>query len=121
MLLTLMKGKLHRATITEADLDYEGSIKIDSALLKAADILPHERVEVYNVTNGQRFATYAIKGEAGSGVIGTNGAAAHLAKPGDIVIICTYAQMEEQAARNYKPTVILLDEHNRIKDQKAPT
>ncbi|MCC7440489.1 MAG: aspartate 1-decarboxylase [Bdellovibrionales bacterium] len=112
---TMMKSKLHRATVTEANLEYEGSITIDKDLLKTADIWPHERVEVYNITNGNRFATYAIEGPSGSGVICINGAAAHLARPGDKVIICSYVTLEEREIQNYEPRVVLLGEGNREK------
>ncbi|MFH5806173.1 aspartate 1-decarboxylase [Alienimonas sp. DA493] len=110
---TLLNAKIHRATVTDADLHYEGSLTIDADLLEAADILPHERVEVYNVTRGTRFATYAIPGPAGRGDICANGAAAHRAVTGDLVIICTYAEFEEAEAREHEPTVVLVDERNR--------
>ncbi|QDT16252.1 aspartate 1-decarboxylase [Alienimonas californiensis] len=112
---TLLNAKIHRATVTDADLHYEGSLTIDVALLEAADILPHERVEVYNVTRGTRFATYAIPGPAGRGDICANGAAAHLAVTGDLVIVCTYAEFEEAEARAHHPTVVLVDERNRAR------
>jgi aspartate 1-decarboxylase len=110
----LFKSKIHRATVTQADLDYEGSVTIDRDLLRAADILPFEKVAVWNVTRGTRLETYALEGEAGSGVICINGAAAHLNKPGDLVIIATFAEAEEHEARNWKPTVVFVDEKNRI-------
>ncbi len=110
----MFKSKIHRATVTEADLDYEGSITIDPTLMKEANILPYERVEVYNIDNGARFATYAIEGGAGSGIICINGAAAHLARPGHKVIICTYAEILEEEAKNYLPKVVLVDGKNRI-------
>lgn len=112
MLRTLMKSKIHRATVTEANLDYEGSITIDEELALAADLLPNERVEIYDVTNGSRLATYVIYGEAGSGVIAINGAAAHLVKPGDKVIIASYAQMATEEARVYQPRVCFVDAQN---------
>lgn len=115
----MFKSKIHRATVTQAELDYEGSITIDPILLKEADILPHERVEVYNIDNGARFATYAIEGNSGSGVICVNGAAAHLVRPGHKVIICTYAEILEAEARVYKPKVVLVDERNRVSLKKA--
>jgi aspartate 1-decarboxylase len=115
MLLTMLKGKLHRATVTEADLNYEGSIGIDRVLLDLAGILPNERVEIYNIDNGQRLATYAIEMPAGSGQIQINGAAAHLVHVGHRVIICAYAQMEEPQARLFKPNVVLLDDDNHPK------
>jgi aspartate 1-decarboxylase len=115
MLLTMMKAKLHRATVTQADLDYEGSIAIDSDLLEASGILPHEQVDVLNVTTGDRFTTYAIAAPRGSRVIGVNGAAARLAQKGDKVIVVTYCQIEAETARNYAPTVVLLDDRNEVK------
>lgn len=114
MMLTMLKSKIHRATVTQADLDYVGSISIDIDLLEAAGILVNEQVDVLNITNGNRLTTYAIEGERGSGVIGINGAAAHLVSPGDLVIICTYAQMNENDARAHEPTVILVDEKNKV-------
>lgn len=114
MLLTMMKSKLHRATVTQADLEYEGSIAIDRDLLEAARILPHEQVDVWNITSGARFTTYAIEGLRGSGVIGVNGAAARLVQKGDRVIIASWAQMDQAAAEAHKPVVVLLDEDNRI-------
>src|SRR3954463_12425038 len=106
----MFKSKIHRATVTEADLEYEGSVTIDANLLEAADILPNERVDVWNVTRGTRLSTYAMLGEAGSGVICINGAAAHLVTPGDLVIIATFADMDEAEARTHKPKVVLVDE-----------
>ena len=113
MILTLMKAKLHRAIVTQCDLHYEGSISVDAALLERAGILPHEQVDVLNITNGTRFTTYAIEAPPGSGTIGINGAAAHLAKVGDLVIVVAYAQMDERQARAHKPVVLLLDAQNR--------
>ncbi len=115
MLVTLMKAKLHRATVTQADMDYEGSIAIDRDLLDASGILPHEQVDVLNITNGARFTTYAIEAPRGSKVIGVNGAAARLVQKNDLVIVVTYCQMPAEEARNYAPTVVLLDEGNLIK------
>lgn len=109
MLITLLKAKLHRATVTAADLAYEGSIGIDLTLLEAAGILPHERVDVYDVTNGARLSTYAIPLAAGSGAIEINGAAAHLVHPGDTIIVCAYAQMTPEEAVGFTPRVVLLD------------
>ena len=114
MRLTLLKSKLHRVTVTNVELGYEGSCAIDTELLDAAGIHEYERIEIYNVSNGERFATYAIRGEAGSGMISVNGAAAHKAAVDDIVIICTYAEMEEAEAARYKPKLIYVDEHNNI-------
>lgn len=110
----LFKSKIHRATVTQADLDYEGSVTIDVNLLRAADILPYEKVAVWNVTRGTRLETYALEGEAGSGVICINGAAAHLNKPGDLVILATFAEVEEAEAAGWKPTVVFVDARNRI-------
>lgn len=115
MQLTLLKSKIHRATVTQCDLDYEGSISIDRNLLKAANILTHEQVDVLNITNGQRFTTYAIEGKAGSGIIGINGAAARLVQKNDLVIICAYAAMDEDEAESFKPTILLVDENNNPK------
>ena len=115
MLLTMMKAKLHRATVTQADMHYEGSISIDKDLLDASGILPHEQVHVLDIDNGQRFTTYAIEAPRGSRVIGVNGAAARLVQPGDKLIVIAYGQLDASEARNYAPTVVLLDEGNEIK------
>ncbi len=115
----MFKSKIHRATVTHADLHYEGSISVDVDLLKAADILPYEKVAVWNVTRGTRLETYAIEGEAGSGVICLNGAAAHLNQPGDLVIIATFAEVEESEAQSWKPTVVFVDEKNRMVEKRA--
>lgn len=112
MKLTLMKSKLHRATVTEADLHYEGSIAIDPSLCEAARFYPNERVDIYNVTNGNRFTTYVIYGKKDQ--ICVNGAAARLVSPGDQIIIVTYAEFEEKEALAHQPTVVLLAEKNRI-------
>jgi aspartate 1-decarboxylase len=112
MRLTLMKSKLHRATVTEADLHYEGSISIDPELIAKAKFFQYERVDIYNVNNGERFSTYVIPGKKGQ--IGLNGAAARKAMPGDRVIIVSYAEFDEAAARTYKPTVVLLGENNQV-------
>lgn len=114
MLLTMMKAKLHRAVVTQADLDYEGSIAIDRDLLEAAGILPHEQVDVWNITSGARFTTYAIEAPRGSRVFGVNGAAARLVQKGDRIIVATWAQMDEAAAKAHTPTVVLLDETNAV-------
>ncbi len=113
MILTLLKGKIHRATVTQCDLHYEGSISVDSALLERAGILPHEQVDVLNINNGNRFTTYAIPAPSGSGVIGINGAAARLAQKDDLVIIIAYARMEEAEAKSWQPRVVLVDSANR--------
>ena len=111
----MFKSKIHRATVTEADLDYEGSVTIDQDLLEAADILEGEEVHVWDITNGARLVTYTLAGPRGSRCICINGAAAHLINPGDKVILATFAHMDEIEARNFKPRVILVDEQNRIK------
>jgi aspartate 1-decarboxylase len=109
----MMKGKIHQATITQADLHYEGSITVDRDLLDAAGILVHEQVDVLNITNGVRFTTYAIEGARGSGIIGVNGAAARLVQPGDCAIIIAYARMDAAEAAQFTPNVVLVDETNR--------
>lgn len=119
MLVTLLKAKLHRATVTQADLDYEGSIAIDRDLLEASGILPHEQVDVLNITSGARFTTYAIEAPRGSRTIGVNGAAARLVQKGDKVIVVAYGQLRAEEARNYAPTVVLLDDGNEIKTKAA--
>lgn len=111
---TMLKSKIHRARVTDANINYEGSISIDHKLMDAADILPYEQVHVLNVNNGARFSTYAIEGKAGSGEICLNGAAARLAVKGDLVIILTYTQVPEEAARDYKPTIVHVNEKNEI-------
>jgi aspartate 1-decarboxylase len=113
---TMLSAKLHRVTVTEADLNYVGSVTIDRTLLEAARLLPGERVDVVDVTNGNRLTTYVIEGEAGSGQICINGAAAHLIAPGDVAIILSYAQMEEAEARTFVPRVVFVDHENRIVD-----
>lgn len=110
---TLLKSKIHRATVTDADLDYEGSVTIDGDLMDAANIVQYERVEIYDVTNGARLATYAMRGPAGSGVVCINGAAAHLVRPQDLVIIASYAEYDDSQARAHQPRVVLVDEQNR--------
>ena len=119
MQLTLMKAKLHRAAITMADLDYEGSCAIDSELLERAGILEHEQIHMYNVTNGERLVTYAIKAPAGSREVCANGAAAHLMRAGDRVIICSYATMPAQEATGFKPRILLLDAQNRVTSERG--
>ncbi len=118
MKLTMLKAKIHRATVTRAHLDYEGSVTIDQTLLEAAGILPYERVEIYNVTRGSRLATYAIEGEAGSGAIEINGAAAHLAGPGDLVILAAYCEMSPEEAPHHRPRLVFVDSRNRISETK---
>ena len=106
MLVQVLKSKIHRVTVTEADLDYIGSITIDANMVEAAGMIENERVDIYNITNGERFSTYVIKGEAGSGVIGINGAAAHKAHVGELLIIASYALMDFEEAKHHTPTVI---------------
>jgi len=112
----MMKSKIHRAIVTESNLDYEGSITIDSRLMEKANILPYEQVDIYNVTSGERFTTYAIKGEKDTGIICINGAAAHKAKNGDMVIIVTYGNFIESELESFKPSKVYVDNQNRIKD-----
>jgi aspartate 1-decarboxylase len=116
---TFLKSKIHRATVTHADLEYEGSVSIDEDLLEAAGIWEHEAVHVWNITRGTRLQTYAIRGARGSGVVCINGAAAHLNKPGDLVILASFAELEESEARTFKPTVVLVDSQNRIVARNA--
>jgi len=111
---TFFKSKIHRATVTQADLDYEGSVTIDEDLMEAAGIWNWEAVHIWNITRGTRLQTYAIKGARGSGVICINGAAAHLNKPGDMVILATFAELEESEARTFVPKVVLVDQQNKI-------
>jgi aspartate 1-decarboxylase len=119
MYITLLKSKIHRATVTQADLHYEGSITIDAGLLKQAEILPYEQVDVLNITNGERFTTYAIEGKKGSGIIGVNGAAARLVQPGDHIIICSYGRMEQADAKKHKPVVLVMDSKNKVKSKSS--
>ncbi|MBA4607154.1 MULTISPECIES: aspartate 1-decarboxylase [Aeromicrobium] len=114
MLRTMMKSKIHRATVTQADLHYVGSVTVDEDLLDASDILPGELVHIVDVTNGARLETYTIAGPRGSGVIGINGAAAHLVHPGDIVILIAYAQVDDAEARRLEPSVVFVDADNSI-------
>jgi aspartate 1-decarboxylase len=111
---TMLKSKIHRATVTQADLHYVGSVTVDSDLLDAADLLPGERVAIVDVTNGARLETYVIAGPRGTGVVGINGAAAHLVHPGDLVILIAYAQMDDATARSYRPRIVHVDADNRI-------
>lgn len=115
MILTMMKGKIHRVTCTGADLEYNGSITVDPALLEAAGILEHEQVDVLDINNGARLTTYAIRSKKrGSGEVTINGAAAHLVKPGDLLIICAYAQMNAAEAEHHAPKVVLVDANNQV-------
>jgi aspartate 1-decarboxylase len=115
----MLGGKIHRATVTEADVAYEGSITVDSALLEAAGILPNEAVHVWNVTTGSRLRTYALAGERDSGVICVNGAAAHHATPGDLVIVASFVELPEAQARQWEPRVVFVDDRNRICGRRA--
>ncbi len=110
----MFKSKIHRATVTQANLDYEGSVTMSSELMDAADIIENEQVHVWNITRGTRLQTYAIRGEKDSGVICINGAAAHLMQQGDMVIIATFEEMEDAAARQYKPKIVFVDQNNKI-------
>ena len=115
-MLRMFKSKIHRATVTQADMDYEGSVSIDEDLLELANILPHESVDIWNVTRGTRLTTYALKATRGGREICINGAAAHLMTPGDVVIIATFCQMDATAAQDFEPTVLLVDENNNPKE-----
>lgn len=115
----MLRAKIHRASVTQCDLNYEGSCGIDEDLLEAADIREFEKIELYNVNNGERFSTYAIRGKRGSGEISLNGAAARLAHLGDLLIICTYAPMSDEEVAQCKPKVVFVDDKNRITSLKA--
>ena len=117
MLRTMLKSKIHRATVTQADLHYVGSVTVDEDLMQAADLLPGEQVAIVDITNGARLETYVIPGEAGTGVIGINGAAAHLVQPGDLVILISYGQMDTAEALTYEPKVIFVDADNKVLEQ----
>lgn len=114
----MLRAKIHRVSVTQCDLNYEGSCGIDEDLLDAADIKEHERIELYNINNGERFATYVIKGKRGSGEISLNGAAARRVQLGDLMIICTYAPMDDEVAENFKPNVVFVDAKNKITSLK---
>ncbi len=114
MQLTVLKCKLHRACVTHAELDYEGSCAIDIELMRLAGIHEYEQIQIYNLANGERFTTYAIQAEAGSRIISVNGAAAHKASPGDRVIICAYAGVDAEEMQQFKPTLVYLDEANQV-------
>ncbi len=118
MQISLLKCKLHHAHVTHSELEYEGSCAIDSGLLEAAGIREYEQIHIYNLRNGERFVTYAIRAEKGSGVISINGAAAHKAQPGDRIIICTYGVMEEQEAASFQPKLVYLDAQNKVTRQE---
>ncbi|RZQ61648.1 aspartate 1-decarboxylase [Amycolatopsis suaedae] len=117
MYRTMLKSKIHRATVTQADLHYVGSVTLDKDLMEAADLLPGEQVAIVDITNGARLETYVIEGERGSGIIGINGAAAHLVHPGDLVILLSYGQMESAEAAAYQPRVVFVDADNRVVTQ----
>jgi len=119
MYRTMLKSKIHRAMVTQADLHYVGSVTVDAALMEAADLLAGEQVAIVDVTNGARLETYVIEGERGSGVLGINGAAAHLVHPGDLVIVISYQTVEDHEARSLKPRIVHVDSGNRIVDLDA--
>lgn len=113
MLVNMLKSKIHRATVTDADLNYVGSITIDSVVMNTANILPGERVQIANINTGERFETYTLEGEAHSGIVCLNGAAARLVQPGDKIIIIAYCWLEEKEANSFEPTIVFMDENNR--------
>jgi aspartate 1-decarboxylase len=115
----MLNAKLHRVHVTHSELHYEGSCAIDDDLLDAADILEYQKIDIYNVTNGERFSTYAIRAQRGSGLISVNGAAAHKANPGDILIIASYVMLDEKELANFHPKLVYVDEHNRIVAQRG--
>jgi aspartate 1-decarboxylase len=117
----MLKSKIHRATVTEANVEYEGSISIDPELMEAADLLPYEQVDVLDITNGNRLTTYVIEGERGSGEICVNGAAAHRVKPHDLVIVCSYVQVEEARCRGFEGIRVFVDHRNRIREISGPS
>lgn len=119
MYRTLLKSKIHRATVTEADLDYEGSLTIDKDLIDAADLILYEEVHIFNITNGHRFSTYVIEGKRGSKVVCVNGAAAHLAREGDCLIIASFSAYDEEECKNHKPKLVYVDESNNIISERA--
>ena len=113
MVRTMLKSKIHRATVTDADLHYEGSMTLDPVLMEAARLVPYEKVEIYDVTNGERFATYVIEGRRGEGEVVLNGAAAHKVSPGDLVIVCSYVAVDEEEVTDHRPELVFVDEANR--------
>ena len=115
---TMLKGKIHRATVTEANVNYEGSITLSPELLEAADMLPHEAVNIWNITAGTRFETYTIEGKPHSSAVCVNGAAARLVSPGDLIIIASFVQVAEEVCRDLKPKVVFVDEHNQIREMR---
>lgn len=114
MMVTMLQAKLHRARVTHAELEYEGSCAIDGTLLDAAGMHEYQQIDIYNITNGERFTTYAIRAEADSGIISINGAAAHKANPGDVIIIATYVTLDQRELATFKPTLVYVNAHNRI-------
>lgn len=114
MQTTMLKAKLHRARVTHSELDYEGSCAIDSKILEFSGIREYEQIQIYNINNGERFTTYAIRAEEGSGIFSINGAAARLACPGDLIIVCSFAVLDDKELANYQPTLVYFDENNRI-------
>jgi aspartate 1-decarboxylase len=116
--ITMLKSKIHRATVTGADVDYEGSITVDKELMGVAKLVEYEKVDIYNISNGQRFSTYVIKGEQGKGEIRLNGAAAKLVSVGDLIIICSYSHHDEKEIGKHKPVIVHVDEKNKIKEIK---
>jgi len=118
MILSMLKTKLHRACVTHSELEYEGSCAIDGDLLELSGILEYEQIHIYNLANGERFVTYAIRAEEGSGIISINGAAAHKASPGDRIIICAYTSMDADKAQRFSPNLVYLDEHNQVIGQR---
>lgn len=117
----MLKSKIHRATVTDANIDYEGSITIDEELMSAANLVPFEQVQIYDITNGNRLETYVIPGERGSGTICLNGAAARLIRKGDLIIIASYVTMEEELVRHHQPALVYVDSNNKIKNLKTPS
>ena len=114
MQITMLKAKLHRATVTRSELGYEGSCAIDSTILDLSGIKEYEQIQIYNINNGARFTTYAIRAEEGSGIFSVNGAAARLACPGDLIIVCAYTILDQQEAEQYKPTLVYFNEKNEV-------
>ena len=119
MTRTMFRSKIHRIRVTECDVEYEGSLTLDTALMASAEMVPYERIEVYNIDNGKRFATYLIEGEPGSGQCCVNGAAAHLVTEGDRLILATYTTVDDTDLEGYKPTVVVVDDSNEIKTVKS--
>jgi aspartate 1-decarboxylase len=120
MIRTFLRSKIHRATVTTADLNYVGSVTIDADLMDAADLDHLEKVDIYNITNGARLSTYALRGPRGAGEIQINGAAAHLVSPGDLVIICAYAQIDRSELAEFRARIVLVDKNNRVAEVRRP-